>query len=240
MKKMLVALLSFAVVSANAQNLTVDEVIQKYTTNMGGLEAFNKVKTAKITGALTSQSIDMPFTMQIVNGQSMRMDVDAKGKMINNVYHNGKGWKVNPYAGAETPTEVTGAELQSLKPQASLANNLMDYKNRGHQVELQGQEDVEGVKTYKIKLTNKEDGKVTTYFISLTDFVLIKSVSKRDFGNGNVFDAETFYSDIKTIGGIKFSMNFIQKIEGQVFQEVKYDKVELNVDVDAKIFEMPK
>ncbi|MEI2739486.1 MAG: hypothetical protein V9F01_11955 [Chitinophagaceae bacterium] len=239
MKKLLTALLSFAFVSVNAQTLTVDEVIQKYSTNMGGLEAFNKVKTAKITGGLTSQGNDMPFTMQIVNGQSMRMDVDAMGKIVTNVYNKGKGWKVNPYAGAETPTEVTGAELQTLKPQASLANNLMDYKNRGHQVELLGQEDVEGIKTYKIKLTTKDDSKVTTYFIDIKDFLLIKSVSKREIA-GNQYDAETFYSDIKEIGGIKFSMNFIQKIEGQVFQEVKYDKVELNVEVDAKIFEMPK
>ena len=53
MRKLFVTLLSFAVISANAQ--TADEVILKYATTMGGLEAFNKVTTAKMTGTLTTQ-----------------------------------------------------------------------------------------------------------------------------------------------------------------------------------------
>jgi hypothetical protein len=237
MKKILVALLSFAFLSANAQ--TADEVIQKYSTAMGGLEAFNKVTTAKITGTITTQGRALPLITQIVNGKAMRTDVTVGEQSVNNVYNNGKGWKINPFANAPTATEVTGSELVTFKAQASLANNLMDYKNRGHQVELLGQEDVEGVKTNKIKLTSKEDGKITTYFISIADNLLIKSVSKREIA-GNEYDAHTFYSDIKEINGLKFSMHFTQKVEGQVFQDVKYEKIELNVPVDEKIFAMPK
>ena len=92
---------------------------------------------------------------------------------------------------------------------------------------------------FKIKLTNKEDGKITTYFISSVDYLLLKSVSKREIA-GNEYDAESFYTDMKEINGLKFCMHFSQKIEGQVLQEVTYDKIELNIPVDAKIFEMPK
>ncbi len=237
MKKLLVALLSFAFVSANAQ--TVEEVIQKYATAMGGLDVFNKVTTAKFTGTLNTQGNTLPLTTQIMNGKAMRTDVEVNGQMVNNVYNNGKGWKINPFAGATVPTEATAAELINFKAQASLANNLMDYKSRGHQVELLGQEDVEGIKAFKIKLTNKEDGKITTYFISSVDYLLVKSVSKREIA-GNEYDAESFYTEIKEINGLKFCMHFVQKIEGRVLQEVTYEKVELNIPVDAKIFEMPK
>lgn len=237
MKQFFAALLSFAFLSANAQ--TADEVIQKYTVTMGGLGAFNKVTTAKITGILTSQGQNLPLTTQIINGKAMRTDVTVGEQSVNNVYNNGKGWKINPFANATAATEVTGPELVTFKTQASLANNLMDYKSRGHQVELLGQEDVEGVKTNKIKLTSKDDGKVTTYFISTTTNLLVKSVSKREVA-GNEYDAHTFYSDIKEINGLKFSMHFVQKIANQVLQDVKYEKIELNVPVDEKIFIMPK
>jgi len=237
MKKLLFTLLSFTIISANAQ--TADEVILKYSNNMGGLDAFNKVTTAKMTGTLSTQGNDLPITIQIVNGKSMRTDVEVNGQEVNNVYNNGKGWKLNPFAGAATPTEATPADLLIFKTQASLANNLMDYKARGHKVELTGQEDVGGVKAYKIILTNKDDGKATSYFISTTDYSLIKSIGKREI-SGTEYDVETFYSDFKEINGLKFSMNFTQQIDGQTFQEVKYDKVELNVPIDAKIFEMPK
>jgi hypothetical protein len=236
MKKLLVVLSCFAYISVNAQ--TADEVIQKYSAAMGGLDAINKITSAKFTGTLTTQGMELPLMIQIINGKAMRTDLEVNGKSVNNVYNNGKGWTLNPYAGATTAREVTGAELLPLKVQASLANNLMDYKSRGHLVELLGQEDVEGKKTFKLKLTNKDDGKVTTYFINTADYLLVKSIAKRDIA-GSEYDAETYYTEIKEINGVKFLMHFTQKIEGQVFQDVKYQKIELNVPVDEKIFVMP-
>ncbi len=235
MKKFLLTLFSFAAVAAYAQ--TADEVIQKYSTALGGLDAFNKVTSAKMTGNVTTQGMVLPVTSQIINNKAVRTDIEIMGQSIVNVYNNGTGWKINPYAGAETATEVTGTELKEFKAQSSLVNHLMDYKNRGHQVELAGQEDVEGVKCFKLKLTNKDDGKVTNYFISTGDYLLIKSVGKRDM-QGQEVDVETFYSDFKDVGGLKFAMTRIQKIMGQVFQEIKLDKIELNVPVDENIFKM--
>ena len=237
MKKLLVAVLSFAVVSVHAQ--TADEVIQKYTTNMGGLDAFNKITSAKMTGTVAAQGGEFALTTQILNGKGMRTDVDVMGSSVTNCYFNDKGWKINPYAGAPTATEVTGSELNDFKNQSSLANQLMDYKARGHLVEMQGEETIEGIKAFKIKLTNKDDSKVTTYFISVADYTLIKSATTREM-RGEEMEVETYYSDIKEISGLKFSMSRSQKIEGQEFQAIKFDKIELNVTIDEKIFEMPK
>jgi hypothetical protein len=237
MKKLLFAVLSFVVVSARAQ--TADDVIQKYSANMGGLEAFNKITSAKMTGSVAAQGGEFPLTTQIINGKGMRTDVDVMGSSVTNCYYNGKGWKINPYAGAPTATEVTGTELSDFKAQSYLTNQLMDYKARGHQVEMQGEETVEGIKAFKIKLTNKDDGKVTTYFLAIADYTLIKSVATREM-QGQDVEVETNYSDIKEFGGVKFFMSRSQKIEGQEFQNIKFDKIELNVTIDEKIFEMPK
>ncbi len=95
MKKLFAGILCLVIVTANAQ--TVDEVILKYTNTMGGLEAFNKITTAKITGTLSTQGRDLPITTQIVNGKSMRADVMVGEQSVNNVYDNGRGWKINPF-----------------------------------------------------------------------------------------------------------------------------------------------
>ncbi len=237
MKKLLLAVLSFATISAKAQ--TADDVISKFAANMGGLEVFNKITSAKMTGTYSTQGNEIALITQIINGKGMRTDLELMGQAVTNCYFNGKGWKINPFQGVTTPTEVTGTELNDFKTQSNLANQLMDYKARGHQVELQGEDAVEGIKTYKIKLTNKDDSKVTTYFISTADYTLIKSVTMRQF-QGQDIEVESFYSDLKEINGVKFFMTRDSKIEGQVFQTVKYEKVELNVTIDEKIFEMPK
>lgn len=235
MKKLLLAILSFSILAGSAQ--TSDDIIQKYTDAMGGLDAYNAVKTAKMTGNVSVQGMDLPLTIQIIIGRAMRNDVEVMGQSITNSYKDGKGWKINPIAGISSATEVSGAELSEMKNQTMLASALMDYKARGHQVELLGQEDVEGIKTNKIKLTSKDDGKVTTYFISVADNVLIKYISTRDI-QGQEMEMETFLSDLKDINGLKFAMTRTQKMSGQVFQEIKMTSIELNVPIDEKVFDM--
>lgn len=237
MKKLLFVAFGFIAIAVNAQ--TADEVIMKFSANMGGLDAFNKITSAKFTGTYSAQGNDFPLTTQLINGKAMRTDIDIMGQSVTNCYANGKGWKVNPFAGASTPTEVTGKELTDFKVQSYLSNALTDYKARGHQVEIQGEETVEGIKTFKIKLTSKDDGRVTSYFISVSDYTLIKTSTMRDF-QGQEMETETWFSDLKEIGGVKFFMSRDSKIQGQIFQTVKFDKIELNVPVDEKIFEMPK
>src|SRR5687768_3141606 len=122
MKKLLFAVLSFASIAVHAQ--TADEVIQKYTTNMGGLDAFNKITSAKMTGTYSVQGNDLGLTIQIINGKGMRSDIDAMGQSVTSVYFNGNGWKVNPFAGVVTATDVTGTELNDFKVQSNLANQL--------------------------------------------------------------------------------------------------------------------
>jgi hypothetical protein len=242
MKKIFFALFAFIVIKAQAQTAvtsdntqTVDGVIQKYTMTMGGLDNFNKVKTARITGTVTTQGMDLPITIQVINGRAMRYDVEVMGQTITNSYKDGKGWKINPLQGAASATDVTGSELSEFKSQSTLANQLMDYKARHYTVELSGQETVEGANAYKIKLT-AEDKKETTYYIDSKTFLLLKSVSKKEMG-GQEFEIETFYSDIKEFGGIKFPMSSIQKADGNVVVEIHRDKIELNVPIDEKVFD---
>ena len=234
MKKILPAILSLAFITSYAQN--ADEVIQKYARAMGGLTAFNAVKTLRMTGTVKVQGMELPITVQIINGKAVRTDVDAMGQMVIKSYKDGKGWKIDPFSGAATATDMTNEELIESKGQSMIASQLMDYKARGHKVELQGQEDAEGIKCYKIKLTNKDDNKVTTYFISLADNMLIKSVITRDI-QGQEMEIENYASDLKEFNGIKFPMTRTQKVQGQVLQEVKMTSVEFNIPIDEKVFD---
>ena len=203
---------------------------------MGGLNAFKTIKTVKMTGTATIQGMDLPLTVQIINGKAIRNDVEVMGQFVINSYKDGKGWKINPFAGATTATDMTDAELLDFKNQSTIANQLMDYKTRGHKVELLGQEDTEGVKTYKIKLTNKDDGKVTTYYINAADNMLLKHATTREV-QGQEMQIENYLTDTKEFNKVKFAMTRTQKMNGEVFQIIKMTAVELNVPIDEKIFD---
>ncbi len=237
MKRMLLALLTIACLQATAQ--TAEDIIEKYAANLGGLDAFNKIKTMKMTGSVNAQGGEMPLTISVINGKAARTDVEAMGMQIISVYNNGTGWKQNPFAGAKTPTAVSGAELSELKSQCIIAPTLMNFKALGSKVELSGQEDVEGIKTYVIKLTAKESDRVTEYYIATNDYMLIKSSIEREI-QGTKQKIETWYSDLKDFNGLKFYLTKMQKISGQVFQTSTLKTIEMDVPVDEKIFEMPK
>lgn len=234
MKKLLLIFFAFAFLAAKAQ--TVDEIIQLHANAMGGLENFNKLQSLKITGTMTSMGTEMAITVQIINNKAMRTDIDVMGQKIVSCYNNGKGWTINPFAGKPTATDVTGTDLAEYKSQAMLASQLMDYKARGHQVELLGKENVDGASAYKIKLVNNETGKITNYFIDSTTSLLIRSVGNIEL-QGMEMEMETTFSDLMNIGELKYNMTRTQTIQGQPFREIKYKIVELNVPIDEKIFE---
>jgi len=176
MKKIFFGLLASIALSSQAQ--TADDIIQKYANAMGGLDNINKIKTVKMSGTVSAQGMDLPLTIQIINGKAMRSDVQVMGQAVVNSYKDGKGWKINPFAGAATATDATETELGDMKAQSSLASQLMDYKARGYKVELQGQEDVNGAKAYKIRLT-EPGNKETTYYVDATSFMAVKVMGKR-------------------------------------------------------------
>lgn len=233
MKLFLTSLFGLFLFSAQAQ--TVDEIVQKHAATMGGLEAINKVSTFKISGTVSAQGNDLPITIQVINGKAMRNEIEVMGQSVIMVYENGTGWTINPFTGGSEATDITGPQLTDLRNQAFLASNLMDYKSRGHQLENTGQEDAEGVKCFKLKMTNKDDGKTSFYFINATDYTLVKTLSKREI-QGEEVEMETLYSDLKDFNGIKYFMTRIQKMNGEVFSEMHMDKFELNVPVDEAIF----
>jgi opacity protein-like surface antigen len=233
MKKLLTCLLLVAFLSANAQ--TADEVVQKYAATMGGLDAINQIKTVKMSGSYSVQGMHYPMTIQIINNKGMRSDIDISGTIVTSVYFNGTGWKLNPFANVNTATDVTGSELADFRWQSSIANQLIDYKNRGHKIELMGQETFDGITCYKIKLTTKDDNKVSHYFISTKDNILVKSTTMRDL-QGQEIEVATLFSNLKDFNGIKFFMTRSSEAAGQVFQEINFTTIELNVPVDEKIF----
>ena len=191
--------------------------------------------SVKLTGTLLVQGMELPVTTQILNGKGMRVDVEAMGQAVVNVYYNGAGWKINPFAGVPDATDVTGPELAEFKSQASLASPLMDYKARGYEVKMAGEENVDGVTTFKLILNNKDEGKETTYFISKNDYSLLKSITTREI-QGQEVEVSTYYADYKEYGGLKFCMTRRQEIDGQEFQSVAMSSVEMNVPIDEKIF----
>jgi hypothetical protein len=217
---------------------TAEDIIAKFTVAMGGLEKYKAAKTVTMTGNIKQQGLIIPVSIQIINGKAVRTDVEVQGTKIIEAYKNGKGWKMNPLTGNSGVIEPTAEELNSYKSQTLISGKLMDYKARGNKVELVGAETVEGIKTHKIKLTVGGDSSVVFYHIMDENSLILRTTEKRKIG-GRELEVETFLSDFREVGGMKFAFSQMQKAGGQVFLELVMDSIELDKPIDEKIFDRP-
>ena len=233
MKKSTLGLLAIAAVisiqSIKAQ--TVDEVIDKYETALGGKEKLLSLKSVKMTGSISVQGFEVGVKVTIVDGVGSRNDISVPGMGEGfQVVNTKKGWDFMPFRGQASPEEISAEQLKSSQWLLDLQGLLVNYKQKGSQVELLGKENVSGTECFKLKLTSKMGNEYTLY-IDTKNYYRIKSVTKTNSKNGEV-EAEVTYGDYKkTADGYVFP--YLQTIgEGSIV----FSTIEINKPVDEKIF----
>ena len=210
---------------------TVDEIISKYETAMGGKEKLLSLKTVKMTGNLSVQGIDVGVTNTVVNGVGSRNDISVPGMGEGfQVVNTTKGWNFMPFQGQTSPEEISASQLKLSQGMLDLQGVLLNYKEKGSTVELLGKENVDGAESYKLKLTDK-DGKLYTIFIDAKTFYRVKAISKAPTPSGEK-DVEVVYGDFrKTDDGFVFP--YTQTNPKGV---IMWSSIEVNKPVDEKIF----
>jgi hypothetical protein len=153
-------------------------------------------------------------------------------------YDGKNGWQIMPFMGKKDPELMSADEAKEIEENADLDGPLVDYKRKGHQIELQGKEKIEGTDAYKLKVTLK-NGDVQTIYIDSDSFLDIKEVTKRTV-RGTEQEIESAIGDYKPVDGIMFPFAVESGIKGtDQKQKLTITKVELNVPADDSLFKMP-
>ncbi|MEP7143614.1 MAG: hypothetical protein ABI707_12120 [Ferruginibacter sp.] len=233
MKKLTIGILTVAAVislqSVKAQ--TADEIIDKNVSAMGGKEKLMSLKSVKKTGNITVEGTDVGITVTVLSGVGSRNDIAVPGVGDGfQVMTAEKGWDFMPWEGQSDPQEVSADQVKSSQHLLDLPGALVNYKEKGSQVELLGKEKVDSAECYKIKLTNKL-GKTYTFFIDPQTWYCVKTINKTQAPGGEE-DIVTTYADFKkTDDGYVFP--FAQTIPRGT---ITFSSIETNKPVDEKIF----
>lgn len=223
-------LLSFVTVASQAQ--TVDEIINSHVTAIGGAEKWKQVNSVKIEGHIEVQGVEITFTQQAIHNVGFRVDAEFQGMQIINISTPTKGWMQNPFGGQTELQEIPAEQHKLTLDQLDLQNTFVGWKEKGNTAELLGKVKDGGKEVYKIKMTTKA-GKVTTYYIDATTYLMTKSeVTSNVMGEDMTMTTEVFeYKELPL--GIKVPFKTEQM--GQTFV---IDKYEVNATVDPKIFQV--
>ena len=225
----LMALFSISAVQAQ----TVDEIISKHIEAIGGKEKLSEVKSLYIENSMEVMGNSAPFTEYILVGKGYKSETDFNGSKIVSCVTDKAGWSINPMMGSANAEAMPDAMYNSSKSQIYIGANLIDYAAKGCKAELAGKEDG----NYKIKITDGVNE--FYYFVDPTSYYLTKSIVKSEM-MGQTVDVITTFSDYKkTDFGIVLA--FTKNVDMGMFQlAAKVNKVEVNKEIDANIFEIGK
>lgn len=238
-RRMWVSMIALAVLAPCLLAQSVDEIIAKSVQARGGAEKLKSVKTIKSTATMSmGPGMEAPGVLIQKRPAFARLEFTVQGLTAVQAYDGKNAWQIMPFMGKKDPELMSADEAKEPQEMADLDGPLVDYQSKGHQVELQGKEKVEGTDAYKLKVTLK-NGDVQTIYIDSDSFLEIKEVTKRTI-RGTDQEIESAIGDYKAVEGIMFPFAVETSVKGtDQKQKLTITKVELNVPADDSIFKMP-
>jgi outer membrane lipoprotein-sorting protein len=231
--------ITMAWVCSTVHAQTIDEIISKYHESMGGLDKLKALKSIKLSGKMPTPMGDFSMVIFKKFPNLTKTEMDIQGQLMVQAFDGETAWMINPMMGSTEPQKLEGEMAKSIIDQSEFEDPFIDYAAKGHEVSLEGDEIIEGVECYKIKLVmnqnNDEDVRTQFYFLD-KELYLPLLVKTRI----NDMEINTYMSDYQEVDeGLIVAFNIEVRMEGQPSQMISIDSVEVNIEMDDGFFRFP-
>jgi outer membrane lipoprotein-sorting protein len=218
--------------SLNINAQTAEEVVANHVKAIGGADNWKKIKTMVMEASVSAGGMEIPVIITRVHNKGVKQEFTVMNMTGYTIITDQGGWNFNPMQGQTKAEPMTADELKVGQDGLDLQGEVIDYAAKGHKIELQGKEDVDGTECYKLKLTRKS-GRETYMFIDPKTWYCIQESGKITV-NGQEIQQTTKLS------------NFTQQPEGVVIAltmesaaapaPITITKVKINGDVPDSVF----
>jgi len=237
MRKILMLLALGLMLAPVAHAQSVDDILAKHYEACGGLAKMKAVNTTRVTGTMTmGPGMEAPLMIEKKRPGMSRMEFTIQGMTGVQAFDGAKMWSLMPFMGKKDPEVGTDEDNKIALDDADFDGPLVDYKTKGHTIELVGKEQVDGADAYKLKVT-KKSGTIEYYYLDAETYLLVKAEGKIK-RRGTEMDGERTFSDYKDVDGLMqpFSVEIGTK---EMKQKLAFSKIEMNVPLDDARFAVP-
>lgn len=214
---------------------SVDKVLEKYVTALGGKAAIEKLtsRTAKGTFELPAMGASGTFEMvaKAPNKTGMKIEIPGFGE-IHNRFDGTKAWAQDPMSGLR---ELSGVELAATKLDAEFYKDIK-MKELYKQLVVKGKEKVGSGEAYVVEATPAE-GALEKYYFDTTTGLLIRHDTERESPQGKMAVESTF-EDYRAVDGVQV-VHTIKQSTPAFAMVIKMTEVKHNVAVDDAKFAKP-
>src|SRR5580765_6625482 len=214
---------------------TVDQILEKYITAVGGRAAMEKVTSRVSKGTVEIPDAGMSGSITISekapNTSLAVFDIGGMGT-VREGSDGTVAWSDNPQSGL---TEKTGAEAaDSLR--GAIFNSELKLKTIYKTVATAGKELVNGKEAYAILATPAEGAAVKMFFDAVSG-LMVKQSSTRDSPQGPM-DIDVLMDDYRDVDGVKQPFT-VRQVTSMFTVVVHMSEIKHNVPLDDAIFKKP-
>jgi hypothetical protein len=242
MKQLLVtvAVLTLAPPLSFAQS--VDEIVARHIAARGGRDKLKSIQTVKMTRTVaTGIGNNIRVIVYKKRPQLFRLEqgpAQAGAPLTPRGVNPEAAWDVLQGKVVTRPAQLAA---ETLELDADFDGLLVDWREKGHQVALDGRESLPGGETYKLRVTLKS-GLVRTIYLDAKTYLDRRHTGVLNLPNNRRFDVTIDFDNWRDVEGVKFPFDITEERTGKepVITLVTYtDKVELNVPLEDGLFAPP-
>ncbi len=239
----LVSMSAFAGDATALQELTADQIVEKNVAARGGLEAWRKVQSMAWFGHIESANApvpSMPFSLEMMRPNKTRFELLVQNQAAVRTFDGAQGWKLRQASnGTPEVQPYAASEVNYARSEQGIGGPLMDYAAKGIALKLEGVDEIEGRKAYRLAL-RFPSGIVQHVWIDAQTFLEIKYERESYSRLGQSAKVATFYRNYQTIEGLQMPM-IIESYAGvsKASDKLVIAKVLLNPPLDDQVFAKP-
>lgn len=224
-----------------ADELSASQVVDKNVVARGGADAWRKIDSMVWVGHVDNGSAPARFVLAMKRPNKTRFEIVSLDRVALRVYDGTHGWKLRPMRRDTTPNlqPYTAEELKFARDEQVIDGVLIDHEAKGIGVMLDGVDEVEGHKAYRLDV-KLPSGSVRRVWIDASSFLELKYERDSRTTLGQPVKITVYYRDYRAVDGVKMPFTIESAAAAApVMDKVVIDKVSLNPSLDDKLFARP-
>jgi outer membrane lipoprotein-sorting protein len=224
---------------------TVDEIVEKHLAASGGRAALQALKSRTLSGTIlvSIPGGELPGEIEILSQAPnkvrtlLTVDLSAlgAGKLVFDQRFDGKnGYVIDTRLGNR---DITGTELENLTNQSWFPTSLLNYKQAGTGLKLEGKAQIGGRDAYTL-LVEPKVGPAMRQYIDAESYLLVREVATAFSPDIGPFEQTTDLLDYRDVDGFKVPFRAVLTSSVQNVA-VTIMKVEHNAAIDEALLSKP-
>lgn len=218
--------------------ITLEEILDGYYQSIGGKDAWQSLKTLKITGNMYTKDATFKIAALYKRPNICRTDFQAGRLYFIEAYDGTIAWQMNART-KSGPSLLKGKRAKEMIDTCDFDGPLVDHEKKGHKIKYVGIEKVLDRWAYLLEVQTKA-GNNEKYYLDTETFLpfIIKGTTTIQ---DKVFDTTIHLNEYIEIDDITipFSYEYIVD-ENPTSETLKVKTVELNPELKDDMFKLPK